>query len=206
MAITTEPRQNLAFFPSRPERNESPKRLEGKTVVVLDVEEATGRPRVVVVVPDVAKMRNGLIVGNNPVNYIDPLGFDQISFFPPGSDGAAAADSRGRPSDMTTVAAHGNPDGTKWQDSSGDWHGAKDLADAISKDPNYFPDRPVKLNICNAGKPGGLGEQVAGILGNSVIATPGTVDTPVSKIGPLKVGWGVASAPAGWTTFPSGSK
>lgn len=74
MPVTTDPRQKPAFFPSCSERCKSPTRLEGKTVAVLDVEEATGRPRLVVVVPDAPKMRNGLIVGNNPINLWDPYG------------------------------------------------------------------------------------------------------------------------------------
>jgi hypothetical protein len=59
-----------AFLPSR-QRTE---RLEGKSVVVLDVEEATGRPRLVAVLHVAPNSRNGLFVANNPINLRDPDG------------------------------------------------------------------------------------------------------------------------------------
>lgn len=52
------------------------KRLEEKSFVVLDVEEATGRPRLVAVLPVATNPRNGLLVANNPVNAVDPWGLD----------------------------------------------------------------------------------------------------------------------------------
>ena len=68
------------FFPSR----QTTRRLEGKSVVVLDVEEATGRPRLVAALHVAPNPRNGLFVSNNPVNAIDPLGL--TVFFPEGYD------------------------------------------------------------------------------------------------------------------------
>jgi hypothetical protein len=70
MSATTETRSATFFFPSR----QSMERLEGKSVVVLDVEEATGRPRLVAALHVAPNPRIGLFVGNNPVNAVDPLG------------------------------------------------------------------------------------------------------------------------------------
>lgn len=47
---------------------------EAVPVAVLDVEEATGRPRVVAVQHVLQEMRIGLFVSNNPINATDPWG------------------------------------------------------------------------------------------------------------------------------------
>jgi hypothetical protein len=60
------------FFPSR----QTPRRLEGKSFVVLDVDEATGRPRLVAALHVAPNPRIGLFVANNPINLWDPLGLD----------------------------------------------------------------------------------------------------------------------------------
>jgi len=52
-------------------------RLEEKSFVVLDVEEATGRPRLVAALHVAPNPRIGLFVSNNPVNWSDPMGMDQ---------------------------------------------------------------------------------------------------------------------------------
>jgi hypothetical protein len=70
MSVTAETRSEVIFFPSR----RSIERLEEKSFVVLDVAEATGRPRLVAALHVAPNPRNGLFVNNNPVNWVDPMG------------------------------------------------------------------------------------------------------------------------------------
>jgi len=73
MSVTTETRSEVTIFPSR----RSIERLEEKSFVVLDVEEATGRPRLVAALHVAPNPRIGLFVANNPVNWIDPFGLEK---------------------------------------------------------------------------------------------------------------------------------
>lgn len=58
-----------AFFPSRPLQ-----RLEKATALILDVEEASGAPRLTTCDLFGSESRNGLLCGNNPANGSDPSG------------------------------------------------------------------------------------------------------------------------------------
>lgn len=71
MSVPIEQRQKI-FFPSR----KNFQQLEEKNVVVLDVEEATGRSHLIAVLTLTRESRNGLYVTNNPVNLWDPLGLE----------------------------------------------------------------------------------------------------------------------------------
>lgn len=58
-----------AFFPSRLSRP-----LAKETAIILDVDEATGAPRLTVADVFGPESRNGLLCAGDPVNYIDPSG------------------------------------------------------------------------------------------------------------------------------------
>jgi hypothetical protein len=68
--LVIEPRRENRFLPSRPWFP----RLEEKSGVALDVEEATGRPRLLAVVPLTPEIRIGLFVANSPLASVDPDG------------------------------------------------------------------------------------------------------------------------------------
>lgn len=50
--------------------------MERKSVVVLDVEEATGRPRLVAVLPVASNPQIGLFASGNPISNSDPTGLE----------------------------------------------------------------------------------------------------------------------------------
>jgi uncharacterized protein RhaS with RHS repeats len=145
-------------------------------------------------------------VSNNPINLWDPWGLDQLEFYTPGSDGQLTADSRGKPPNEFNVGAHGPSDGKRWyNEDTRKWGNATDLAKEILNKKDYDPSKPVRLNICNAGKDGGLAEQLAVELNNRVIASPGDVNNRIWDFGLFKL-VGPTSAPKGWKSFGDTSK
>ena len=75
-------RTEAAFFPSR----EMGSRLERKSGFVLDVEEATGKPRLVAGQHITTETPIGLFVGNNPISGVDPLGLITVGFYGAGGN------------------------------------------------------------------------------------------------------------------------
>lgn len=67
-------RTEAAFFPSR----EMGSRLERKSGFVLDVEEATGKPRLVAGQHITTETPIGLFASGNPINLMDPFGLGAV--------------------------------------------------------------------------------------------------------------------------------
>jgi RHS repeat-associated protein len=85
---------------------------------------------------------------NNPVNWVDPWGLDNLSLLPPDDLGKIGVDQNKLNPNEYSVRAHGRPG--QVYDSNKNPISVDRLAEMIKKDPNY-KGQPIRLNICNAG-------------------------------------------------------
>ncbi len=112
---------------------------------------------------------------NNPINSLDPFGYDNINLTCPGTRSHSVVDHRGVNNQEYTVGGHGFPDGSGPADQRSGRNypiTAEELAKEIKADPNYDPSKPVRLNICYTGKKD-FAEDLANELKNIVIAPKG---------------------------------
>ncbi len=113
-------------------------------------------------------------VSNNPINFWDPLGLDQMNLLPIDDPAHAARNARPLASDAYEVVGHGF-NAYYMLDSNRNLLSPEKLAQLIRQDPNYDPSKPVRLNSCGSGdsrSPSGtsFGKRLAEHLQNQVIA------------------------------------
>jgi RHS repeat-associated protein len=123
-------------------------------------------------------------VGNDPINWWDPLGLDSVNLNKPGGVRSLGADFRGLKKGEITVSGHGE-EGQAYDYRKGmDKITVEKLAEEIKKAPDYNEKNPVRLYLCEAGKgDNSVAMQLSKLLPNEVFGSTAETHGVIEGVG-----------------------